>query len=177
MIMQENKILTITNIIILANIIMYVIQNIIQNGILYLGLNIYFFKAELHYQLLSSMFVHGGIAHILMNMLILYQFGNIIEKTIGVPRYILLYFIGGLLTSAGSLAYMYFTGEWVNLVGASGAISVLLGWYALKDTYQRKGIIIWVLLISFAPLLLGLPVAWYAHLIGFALGWLMGYVI
>ena len=72
---------------------------------------------------------------------------------------------------------MYITGNWANLIGASGAISVLLGWYALRDKYQRQGIIIWVLLISFAPLLLGLPVAWYAHLIGFAFGWLLGYVL
>ena len=156
---------------------MFGVQNTIQYGDLLLGLNIYFFQEQLYYQLLSSMFVHGGFAHILMNMFVLYQFGNMIESAIGIPRYILLYFIGGLLTSVGSLAYMYFTGEWANLVGASGAISVLLGWFALRDKVQRNGIIVWILLISFAPLLLGLPVAWYAHLIGFALGWLLGYII
>ena len=175
--MQQNKLFTITNILILSNIIMFAIQNSIQNGGLIFGLNIYFFQAELYYQLLSTMFVHGGIAHILMNMFVLYQFGNMIERVIGIPRYLLLYFIGGILTSIGSLAYMYTTGNWANLVGASGAISVLLGWFALKDKYQRSGIIVWILLISFAPLLLGLPVAWYAHLIGFVLGWLLGYII
>ncbi len=174
---MTNRILTVTNIIILVNIFMFIIQNSIHNGILYFGLNIYFFTNELYYQLFSTMFVHGGVAHILMNMFVLYQFGNIIERLIGIPKYLFLYFIGGLLTSIGSLAYMYFTGDWANLVGASGAISVLLGWFALKDTYQRKGIIVWVLLISFAPLLLGMPIAWYAHLIGFALGWIMGYFI
>ncbi len=175
--MKQNKTITLTNIIILANIIMFGIQNTIQNGDLLYGLNIYFFKAELYYQLFSTMFVHGGIAHILMNMVVLYQFGNLIESAIGIPRYILLYFVGGVLTSIGSLVYMYYTGNWANLVGASGAISVLLGWFALRDKYQRQGIIIWVLLISFAPLLLGLPIAWYAHLIGFALGWIMGYIL
>ena len=175
--MKQNKLVSITNLIILINIIMFVVQNSIEHGDIFLGLNIYFFTAELHYQLLSTMFVHGGIAHILMNMFVLYQFGNMIENAIGIPKYLLLYFIGGLLTSVGSLAYMYYTGNWSNLVGASGAISVLLGWFALKDTYQRKGIIIWIVLISFAPLLLGMPVAWYAHLIGFALGWLMGYIL
>ena len=175
--MKQNKLFSITNIIILTNIIMFAIQNTLQNGDLILGLNIYFFEAELRYQLLSTMFVHGGIAHILMNMFVLFQFGNLIENTIGVPKYLLLYFIGGILTSVGSLAYMYYTGNWANLVGASGAISVLLGWFALKDTYQRSGIIVWILLISFAPLLLGMPVAWYAHLIGFALGWIMGYIL
>ena len=174
---QNKKILTITNIIILLNIIMFGVQNSIEYGNIYFGLNIYFFKNELYYQLLSTMFVHGGIAHILMNMFVLYQFGNMIEQYLGKFKYLLLYFVGGILTSIGSLAYMYFTGDWVNLVGASGAISVLLGWFALKDTYQRKGIIIWILLISFAPLLLGLPIAWYSHLIGFALGWLMGMLL
>ena len=71
---------------------MFVIQNTLQNGDLILGLNIYFFEAELRYQLLSTMFVHGGIAHILMNMFVLFQFGNLIENTIGVPKYLLLYY-------------------------------------------------------------------------------------
>ncbi|RLA83301.1 MAG: rhomboid family intramembrane serine protease [Epsilonproteobacteria bacterium] len=174
---QNKKILTLTNIIILLNIIMFGIQNSIEYGNIYFGLNIYFFKNEFYYQLLSTMFVHGGIAHILMNMFVLYQFGNMIEQYLGKFKYLLLYFVGGILTSIGSLAYMFFTGDWVNLVGASGAISVLLGWFALKDIEQRKGIIIWVALISFAPLLLGLPIAWYSHLIGFALGWIMGYFL
>lgn len=174
---MTNKIFTFTNVLIFINIIMFGVQNSIQNGSLIFGLNIFFFEYELYYQLLSTMFVHGGLAHILMNMFVLFQFGNMIEEVIGKIKFLFLYFIGGLLTSIGSLAYMYFTQDWANLVGASGAISVLLGWYALKDSYQRQGIIVWVLLISFAPLLLGLPVAWYAHLIGFALGWLMGYFL
>ena len=174
--MKQNNI-TATNIIIIITVIMFGIQNSIENGNLYLGLNIYFFKAELYYQLISTMFTHGGFAHITMNMFVLYQFGNMIEEAIGVKKYLFLYFIGGILTSIGSLAYMYYTGEWSNLVGASGAISVLLGWFALKDKVQRKGIIVWILLISLAPLLLGLPIAWYSHFIGFALGWVMGYFL
>lgn len=175
--MHKQNNITATNIIILITVIMFGVQNTIHNGILYLGLNIYFFKAQLYYQLFSTMFTHGGIAHILMNMFVLYQFGNMIEKAIGIWKYLFLYIIGGILTSIGSLVYMYYTGDWSNLVGASGAISVLLGWFALKDKTQRSGIIVWVLLISFAPLLLGLPIAWYSHLIGFVLGWIIGFII
>ena len=175
--MQQTKILTATNIIILFTIILYGVQLSIQNGGLYMGLNIYFFKYQFYYQLVSTMFAHGGIAHLLMNMFVLYQFGNMIEEAIGKIKYLFLYFIGGVLTSIGTLAYMYYTGDWSNVVGASGAISVLLGWFALKDKVQRNGIIVWILLISFAPLLLGMPVAWYSHLIGFALGWLIGLII
>ena len=171
------KKISITNLLILANIIMYAIQNSIEYGTLKFGLNIYFIKYELWYQPLSSMFVHGGIAHILMNMFMLFQFGNEIEKAIGKLRYLILYFVGGLLTSIGSFAYMFYSGNWANLVGASGAICVLIGFVALRDKFNRKGLIIWILLISFAPLLLGLPIAWYAHIIGFAIGWVLALVL
>jgi len=173
--MKKN--ITITNLIIVANIIMFVVQNIVQYGILKYGLNIYFLKYGLWYQPLSTMFVHGGIAHILMNMFVLFQFGNQIEEVIGKVKYLLLYFIGGLLTSVGSFAYMYLSGNWANLVGASGAISVLIGFLALRDRFNRKGLIVWILLISFGPLLLGMPIAWYAHIIGFIIGWMIAYVL
>jgi len=148
-----------------------------ENGTLFFGLNPFFFEYELYHQLLSTMFVHGGFFHILMNMFVLFQFGHMIEEHIGSIRFLILYLIGGLLTSVGSLGYMYFTGDWANLIGASGAISVLLGWYALRVPTQRKAIIIWVLLISFAPLLFGMPIGWYSHIIGFIIGWFAGYLI
>jgi membrane associated rhomboid family serine protease len=47
---------------------------------------------------------------------------------------------------------------------------------ALVDKYQRKGIITWVLVISIFPVLLGLPVAWYAHFIGLAFGFILGII-
>lgn len=174
---KQNKILSATNIIIAITVIMFIVQNSIQHGSLILGLNIYFFQYELYHQLISTMFTHGGFAHILMNMFVLFQFGNMLEMAIGVPRFLFLYLVGGILTSIGTLAYMYFTGDWANVVGASGAISVILGWIALRDSFQRKGIVVWILLISLAPLLLGLPIAWYAHFIGFAIGWILGYII
>ena len=174
---QENK-WTLTNIIIGITIIAYIIQtNAITYGGLFMGLNMYFLYESFYWQPLTTIFAHGGLGHLAMNMFVLYQFGNMIEAHMGVIRYLLLYLVGGLLTSIGSLGYMYFTGDWANLVGASGAISVLLGWFALRVPEQRKAIIIWVLLISFAPLLLGMPIGWYAHLIGFALGWLLGYIL
>jgi len=175
--MQQNRLLSSTNIIIAITIIIYIIQINLPNGSLWLGLNIYFFINKLYYQLVSTMFAHGGIEHIAMNMIVLWQFGNMIEYAIGKKRFLIIYFIGGILTSLGTLAYMYSFSQWSNVVGASGAISVLLGYYALKVPQERKAMIIWVVLISFAPLLLGVPVAWYSHLIGFVIGWIMGYFI
>jgi membrane associated rhomboid family serine protease len=120
------------------------------------------------------MFTHGGIAHLGMNMFVLYQFGNIIEKYRGKKEFFIVYFIAGLLTSLLSFAYIYFLDNQVNLVGASGAICALMGYIAYLDKSQRKGIITWVLLISVAPLLIGLPIAWYAHFIGLGLGFFVG---
>lgn len=174
---QNSNIFTITNIIILITLLMYVVQTNLEAGNLILGLNIYFFTHGFYHQLLSTIFAHGGIVHLLMNMFVLWQFGNMLERYIGKIKFLFLYFTGGVLTSIGTLAYMYYSKDWGNVVGASGAISVILGYFALKDKYQRSGIIVWVLLISFAPLLLGVNIAWYSHLIGFFIGWLMGYIL
>lgn len=172
--MQDNKIVTVSNFIILITILMYILQINMENGSLFLGLNVFFLEANLWYQPLSTIFAHGGVGHILMNMFVLFQFGNLIEKYRGIKTLLILYFIGGILTSLLSFGFMQIMGMNHNLVGASGAICVLLGYVALIDTYQRKGIITWIVLISIVPVLIGLPVAWYAHLIGLAVGFTLG---
>lgn len=173
---MQNYKLTTTNILIALTVFMYVVQITIPNGVLYMGLNIYFLENSFWWQPLSTMFTHHGIGHLLMNMFVLYQFGNLIEEYKGKSQLLILYFVGGIATSLLSFLYMDVFNAYANLGGASGAISVLFGYVALVDTYQRKGILMWILIISFAPLLIGLPVAWYAHLIGFALGWLIGMI-
>jgi rhomboid protease GluP len=166
-----------TNIIIFVTIITYFLQNSIPNGSIILGLNIYFIQYQFYWQPITTIFTHAGLLHISMNMFILFQFGNLVEQSIGYKKILVLYLVGGILTSLLSYLFMQSAGMLYNLVGASGAISVIIGFIALRDKFQRKGMIIWILLISFAPLLLGMPVAWYAHLIGFGLGWIMGYFI
>jgi membrane associated rhomboid family serine protease len=156
---------------------MYFIQTNLINGSLYLGLNIYFFTAELYYQVLSTMFAHGGLEHLAMNMIVLWQVGNMLEYHIGKVRLFILYIVGGILTSIGTLAYMYYFNDFSNVIGASGAISVLFGYIALKIKEQRMGMFIYILLISFVPLLFGMNIAWYSHLIGFAIGLILGFVI
>lgn len=171
--MVKNNI-TFTNILIVLTIFMYLVQININNGSIYLGLNRYFLDASFYWQPLSSMFTHGGLGHLGMNMFVLYQFGNLIEKYAGFKTLFILYFVGGLLTSVASFYVMQLLQLNANLVGASGALCVLLGYVALKDSSQRKGIITWVLLISVAPLIIGLPIAWYAHFLGLFFGFLLG---
>ena len=168
----SKKDLTATNILIFITVVMYIIQiNTPQGGLLF-GLNLYFLVYDFWWQPLSSMFAHGGIAHLGMNMFVLWQFGNLIERGRGKKEIVFLYLISGILTSLLSFAYIFYLDNSVNLVGASGAICALLGYVAYYDKSQRSGIITWVLLISVAPLLIGLPIAWYAHFIGLAIGFI-----
>ena len=140
---------------------------------IFFGLNELFF-AGAYWQILTSMFIHGSFMPILMNMLVLYALRMVLERYLGWIKFGILYIFGGVITGFLSLGYLAF--ESVNLVGASGAISVLLGFLACIDKFNRKGLIIVILLVSFAPLLMGVSVAWYAHLIGFGVGYLAGFL-
>ena len=168
----SKKDFTATNILIIITVLVYILQINISSGGLLLGLNLYFLVYDFWWQPLTTMFAHGGIGHLGMNMFVLWQFGNLIERFKGAKELVALYLISGLLTSILSFSYIFYLDNQVNLVGASGAICALLGYVAYYDKAQRSGIITWVLLISVAPLIIGLPIAWYAHFIGFGVGFL-----
>ena len=122
----SKKDLTVTNILIFITVVMYIIQiNTSQGGLLF-GLNLYFLIYDFWWQPLSSMFAHGGIAHLGMNMFVLWQFGNLIERGRGKKEIILLYLISGIATSLLSFAYIFYLDNSVNLGGASGAMCALL---------------------------------------------------
>jgi len=89
--------------------------------------------------LLVSMFMHGGIAHIAGNMLYLWIFGDNLENTLGRGRYLGFYLVCGVLAS---LAHVFTTAAThgdmlVPSLGASGAISGVLGGYALLYPGRR----------------------------------------
>jgi membrane associated rhomboid family serine protease len=79
--------------------------------------------------LLTSMFMHGGWAHILGNMAFLFVFGDNIEAVLGKVLYLVFYLAGGL---AASLAHIFFNlGSTIPSVGASGAIAAVMGAYVV----------------------------------------------
>ncbi|MCH8924469.1 MAG: rhomboid family intramembrane serine protease [Planctomycetes bacterium] len=86
--------------------------------------------------LLTSMFMHGGWIHLAGNMWFLWLFGNNIEDRLGHVLYLLFYLGGGLLATACHWAYD--PGSMIPVVGASGAVSTILGAYAV--TYPRATI-------------------------------------
>jgi rhomboid family protein len=100
---------------------------------------------SVYFTLLISMFMHGGIAHIFGNMLYLGIFGDNIENALGHFRYLVFYLTCGVLAS---LAHVFTTvalhqNVLVPSLGASGAISGVLGAYILLFPRNRVRMLIW----------------------------------
>ena len=86
---------------------------------------------------LTSMFLHGGFLHILGNMWFLYIFGDNIEDRLGHSRYLIFYILSGV---AAGLIHLYTNwGSKIPTIGASGAISGVMGAYLLL--YPRAKIL------------------------------------
>jgi len=110
---------------ILANVILFVVSfYFLQSMFIYFASYPITNTSFAIWQPLTSMFLHGGILHILFNMFVLWQFGNRIEETIGTNKFLSLYFISGIIS--GVLWMFFGTGV---AVGASGAICGLLAAY------------------------------------------------
>jgi membrane associated rhomboid family serine protease len=98
--------------------------------------------------LLTSMFMHGGIAHLLGNMLFLWIFGDNIEDELGHARYLAFYLVCGVLAS---LAHVFASAALgrdmlVPSLGASGAISGVLGAYILLHPFRRVTVLLFRIL-------------------------------
>lgn len=94
--------------------------------------------------LLTSMFMHGGWAHLLGNMLYLWIFGDNLEDRMGHGRYLGFYLLAGLLASLAHVFSSSLFGDnlLIPSLGASGAISGVLGGYLLLFPNRRVTVIL-----------------------------------
>jgi len=94
--------------------------------------------------LLTSMFMHGGWAHIFGNMLYLWIFGDNLEDRLGHGRYLLFYLLVGLLASLAHVFTSVLIGDNLQIpsLGASGAIAGVLGGYLLLFPGRRVTVIL-----------------------------------
>lgn len=86
-------------------------------------------RPQIFASVLTTMFMHGGWLHLLGNMWFLHLFGNNIEERLGHPLYLAFYLTGGLLATACHWAND--PASTIPVVGASGAVSTILGAYAV----------------------------------------------
>ncbi len=127
--------------------------------------------------LITSMFMHGSIAHIFGNMLFLYIFGDNIEHAMGHVRYVIFYLVCGILAS---LAHVVTTAMLatnpssllIPSLGASGAISGVLGGYILLHPTRRVTVILFRFLTD-VPAYVAIGI-WFAFQLISGLGMLGG---
>ncbi len=144
--------------------------------------------------LFSSMFIHGGILHLAGNMLYLWIFGNNIEDRLGHTRFLVFYLLSGIVAAYGHAISA--PSSKIPMVGASGAVSSILGAYMLLYPGARVHTLVFlgffvqvvrvpaVLIIGFWVVIQflnalmsktlggGPSVAWFAHIGGFLFGFL-----
>ena len=104
--------------------------------------------------ILSSMFIHGGLMHFIGNMLFLWVFGDNIEDTFGHLKYLVFYVVAGVLATLAH--YAIDPSSQTPLVGASGAISGVMGAYLMLYPGNR----IRTLIIYFLITVVELRAAW-----------------
>lgn len=151
------------------------------------------------YSLLTNMFLHGGWMHLIGNMLFLWVFADNIEAVIGKIPFILFYFGGGITASAAHIVFNLHSS--IPAIGASGAISAVLGAYLVMFPASKVKVYVLILFRSYympALFFLGIwgiqqfingfisivpssaytsSVAWWAHIGGFVFGLIAGFVI
>lgn len=143
------------------------------------------------YTVISSMFAHASFGHLILNLLGLAFIGMSFEDRIGVRPFIVLYILSGVV---GTLVFAVarWTDPYVAVVGASGAISGVLGAYARTFPNERMSMLlffiplppmrIWIIvgmfvLIQFVFAFGSTNIAWEAHMGGLAAGILLAPVV
>jgi len=151
------------------------------------------------FTLMTSMFLHGGLMHLLGNMLFLWIFADNIEAVIGSSLFFTFYVMGGLFASAVHI--ITDMNSMIPTVGASGAISAVMGTYLVMFPKSRIKMIFVIFFKTFhlpAIAFLGLwfaqqllsgvgsfapatadeggGVAWWAHIGGFVYGLIIGWI-
>jgi membrane associated rhomboid family serine protease len=145
--------------------------------------------------LLTSMFLHSGILHLAGNMLFLWIFGDNVEDFYGHFGYLFFYLVCGIFS--GLMHVLFNFNSSVPALGASGAISGVMGAYAVLYPGSRVLTLVFIFLVPIpAVIILGYwfvlqflsgisslgatasgGVAWWAHIGGFVLGMLITAVI
>jgi membrane associated rhomboid family serine protease len=150
--------------------------------------------SPIYLTLLTSMFMHSGWAHIGGNMLFLWIFGDNVEHRLGTARFVLFYLAAGLLADAAQI--LVSTNSVIPTLGASGAISGVLGAYLVLYPTNRVTVWAWGIFSVPAVAMIGVwiviqfvnglgsfaisqesgGVAYWAHVGGFAAGLVTGFV-
>ena len=136
----------------------------------------------------TSVFSHGGFGHIVVNSIVLYFFGPIVERRVGTRAYVALFLGAGMLAGLAQVGTALVLGETSAVLGASGAIMAIMGVLTVLNPglrvylYFILPVPLWLLTIGFAAYSVFIAlgggigaggVAHLAHLVGLVVG--LGY--
>jgi membrane associated rhomboid family serine protease len=166
-------------IIIIINLLVFIGTLVSRNVVYLLGLQADSFLDQ-PWTIITNMFVHAGVWHILSNMLMLYFYGSFLCQLIGVGNFLLIYFFGGIV---GNVFFLLMAPSYVTGIGASGAVFALGGALAVLMPKLRVYIFpipvpmpLWAAVIGgFVIISLFPGIAWQAHLGGLLFGLVAGY--
>lgn len=175
-------------ILIILNVIVFVLEVILDRTGFFYYLSVVpalVFRKLFLWQLVTYMFLHGGVLHILFNMFALYMFGSDLEAHLGRRRFLQLYFISGI--GAGLCHAVASWGSPIPMIGASGAVFGVLVAFAMlfPDRYITLLVFLFPLTLKAKHLVLGfaaLEILWvmsasrsgvahFAHLGGLVFGY------
>ncbi len=144
LIYASKKGVLISQVIIVANFIIFFLCLFESSIIKELAFEpVYLYKWQKSYTLITSIFLHGGIVHILMNMIVFALIGIPFERRIGKGKFAIIYFLTGIM---GVLFFsILHLGSETMLIGASGAIFGILG--AFATAYPRDEVVMPVFII------------------------------
>jgi membrane associated rhomboid family serine protease len=162
------------------NVLIFIITLLRPETIYFLGLTPALLSQQ-PWTIISAMFVHASIWHILFNMISLYFLGSFFLRAAGEKSFLAVFFLGGL---AGNLLFVLLANPFSTGIGASGAIFALGGALAVMVPNVRVFIFfipvpmpLWVAIIIFLILSFLPGIAWQAHLGGLLLGLVAGLIL
>ena len=115
-------------------------------------------RGEAIFTLISSMFLHGGFLHLIGNMWFFWLFGDNVEKNLGKIKFLLFYFLSGILAGLFHIFLVSGKEAMLPVIGASGAISGILGGYLIL--YPKNKIRAFFMLY-FRPIVFSVPAYFY----------------
>lgn len=163
-----------------ANVLVFIITLVIGDAIFfYLGL-IPALLLDHPWTIITNLFVHGGLWHLLFNMISLYFLGSFLLRLVGERSFLAVFFLGGIV---GNIFYIFLGPQNIPGVGASGAVFALGGALVMIAPRLRVFVFpipipipLWAAMTFFLVISsLSAGIAWQAHLGGVLLGLLAGY--
>jgi len=138
--------------------------------------------------IVTNLFVHGSIWHLLFNTLTFYFFGTFLLRFVSIRTFLIIYFLGGIVGNIFFMLFVFFMDPrllFIPVVGASGAIFALGGTLAVLTPRLRVFVFpipvpmpLWAAVIGgFVILSFMGGVAWQGHLGGLVLGLIAGFVL